>query len=289
VLTKASEKLNLYKPEWWKHIAGKEHRWARSLTSSQCFAVNLFAPLDDDSAVAKAVMQRICPSRCDEVREAVTVKFEHTPKDAPEWLGEQRQATQLDVFVATQKKGDAGGCLLIEVKLGEAHFGSCRGAKHTSKKRKGNPDPARCLDLQTILLDPSRQCWMAEAHSRQYWNVIRSKDSSFSLALPGDVGSCPFRGGLYQLMRNRVLADQLVSHGRFAWADVAVCVHPANHTVRSLEEAVVGRSDICAAFNAIVPRAPILEINPLAVVRAVTEASSEWSEWGDFMCSRYML
>jgi hypothetical protein len=36
VLKKAHEVENLYKKErWWRYIKGKEHRWARSLKSSQ--------------------------------------------------------------------------------------------------------------------------------------------------------------------------------------------------------------------------------------------------------------
>jgi pimeloyl-ACP methyl ester carboxylesterase len=36
--------------------------------------------------------------------------------------------------------------------------------------------------------------------------------------------------------------DQLVSRGKYAWADVGVCVHPDNDTVRNLGEPVVGQS-----------------------------------------------
>ena len=43
VLKPESRKLNLFDPSWWDLIAGKEHRWARALNSSQCFAVNLVA------------------------------------------------------------------------------------------------------------------------------------------------------------------------------------------------------------------------------------------------------
>lgn len=289
VLNETSRKLNLYNPEWWKYIAGREHRWARSLNSSQCFAVNLFAPLAEDPELAKTVMRRIWPSRVAEALESVTIKFEHTPHGAPGWLGEQKQATQVDVFVLARQKSGAEGCLLIEVKLSETRFGSCRGAEPTSKKRESNPHPERCMDLVAILREPARQCWLAEVHSRTYWNLFRERGSSFSFGVPDGGRSCPFRGGLYQLMRNRVLADQLVGHGKVLWADLAVCAHPGNQAVRRLKEAVMGQYDVLAAFRTIVPRAPILEIDPRAVVRAVRESSSEWNDWAEAMELRYML
>jgi hypothetical protein len=50
VLKRDHQKRNLFSAEWWTHIARKEHRWAHALTSSQCFATNLFAPLHNNNA-----------------------------------------------------------------------------------------------------------------------------------------------------------------------------------------------------------------------------------------------
>jgi len=46
---------NVYRDEWWPYLRGREHRWSRALTSSQCFAVNVFAPLKEDPALARGV------------------------------------------------------------------------------------------------------------------------------------------------------------------------------------------------------------------------------------------
>ena len=48
---------NLYRPDWWRLLGNRPHRWARSLQSSQCFAVNLFAPLTEDEGLARRVLR----------------------------------------------------------------------------------------------------------------------------------------------------------------------------------------------------------------------------------------
>ena len=50
VLEKEHRERNLFDPRWWRYIAGHAHVLARSLISSQCFAVNVFAPLAEDGA-----------------------------------------------------------------------------------------------------------------------------------------------------------------------------------------------------------------------------------------------
>jgi len=147
VLKKEHRERNLFDPRWWRYIAGQEHRWASALNSSQCFAVNVFAPLAEDSDLAKAVWARIYPHRPLDPADTVLVEFEHTPQGADEWLGERRQQTQVDVFFTVRRGETTVGHLLVEVKFTETEFGECRGAKPPTAKRAGNPDRSRCLDL----------------------------------------------------------------------------------------------------------------------------------------------
>src|SRR5665213_2948673 len=61
VLRRDAAYKNLFKPEWWSYIDKKEHKWARALNSSQCFAVNLFAPLKDNTGCARKTLQKLLP------------------------------------------------------------------------------------------------------------------------------------------------------------------------------------------------------------------------------------
>lgn len=97
VLKKGYRSRNLRDPSWWRYIEGREHKWARSLLSSQCFALNVFGPLAGTPVLAKQVLAELLPHRSLEKNDEVTVHFEHTPEQAPVWLGETRQPTQVDV------------------------------------------------------------------------------------------------------------------------------------------------------------------------------------------------
>jgi PD-(D/E)XK nuclease superfamily protein len=117
VLKGGSEGKNVKEESWWQYIKGREHKWARSLLSSQCFAVNVFGPLVEKLVLAKRVLEELLPHRTLEKDDEVSVLFEHTPKGAPQWLGETRQPTQGDVFFTIQRFKKPIGYLLVEVKF----------------------------------------------------------------------------------------------------------------------------------------------------------------------------
>jgi len=289
VLKPEHKKHNLYDPDWWHFIEGHEHRWARALNSSQCFAVNLFAPLAIDQDLAKHVWPSISPNRPLQDNDTISVEFEYTPQGAAKWLGERGQPTQVDVVFIIQRDSTVIGQLLIEVKFTESKFGSCRGALPTKGKKAGNPDPSRCLNLQSILAEPANHCWMVEAEGRKYWDIICGQDSSLTLTSLPQTEPCPFRHSLYQLMRNRVLADAIVSNTEAMWADVAVFLHPDNNSVRVLPEAVGGHTDAVAAINQLLPGDPIAVIDPYKLIELISASSTEWNDWGTDMRNKYKL
>jgi hypothetical protein len=102
--------------------------------------------------------------------------------------------------------------------------------------------------------------------------------------------ACPFAGGLYQLMRNRVLAHALVREGGAEWADFALCIHPSNHTVDVLDQAVGGTSGAQAAFRSLLrSENGFLDLPPQALIDAVATASPDLGAWADWVRDRYQL
>jgi hypothetical protein len=290
VLKPESQARNLWDPAWWSRIAGKEHPWARALTSSQCFAVNLFAPLAADPEAARRVLACLRPDRILSAAETVEMALEFTPPQARGWLGESRQATQVDVAFVVRRDDRPVGYLLVEVKLGERRLGACRGAKRPSVRSAANPRPDRCRSLAQILADPGSQCWLAEAEGRTYWRYMRDEAGPFRFDGLAPDAPCPFAGGLYQLMRNRVLAQALVREGGAEWADLALCVHPGNDAVDVLDEAVGGSSSAQAAFTALLgPQEGLLEISPRAVIEATLAVAPGLAPWGEWVRGRYQL
>jgi len=288
VLKQEHKNRNLQDPTWWKHIESHEHLWARALNSSQCFGVNLFGPLAEKPILAKRVLETLLPHRTLEKGDKVTVLFEHTPKDAPVWLGEKNQPTQVDVFFTVKRMEKPIGHLLVEIKFTEHEFGSCRGAIPSTPTKPGNPDSSRCLNLHAVLDNPKQMCWMADAdNGRHYWDFMLPPSASFKFT---SESTCPFRQSLYQLMRNQVLAVALVQKTSAEWAEFGVCLHPGNTEVRQLSDAVSGHKDALEAFNSILPdKKKVIEILASNIIELARGNDPALSEWADWMRSRYDL
>lgn len=289
VLAEEHRKRNLYREEWWGHIEGREHRWARALNSSQCFAVNLFAPLADDVQAANAFLRRMLPAQELAEEDRLEVLFEHSPPGVAERLGERGQPTQIDVFFAVSNERGVRGAIGVEVKLSEREFGVCRGWAAAHDQVPINPARERCLDGRAVREAPGRQCFMAEHEGRAYWDVMLRRDSSFELQVLGPQDRCPFRHGLYQLMRSRISLDVLRSVGSLAFCDFAVCLHPGNVDARRLPEAVLGEPGTLDAFRRLVRPGAVLEWDASVVLEAVVEAGAAPPGWADWMRSKYLL
>jgi len=270
---------------------GKEHVWGRALTSSQCFGVNPFAPLALDRALARLVLRTLLPARRLAAADAVKVALEYTPQDGPGWLGERpQQPTQVDAAFIVWRDERSVGYLLVEVKLRERGFGACRGAARPSAGAHGNPHPDRRRSLAQIMAEPQRHCWLVETERRRYWRYICDESGLFRFDRLDSGAACPFSGGLYQLMRNRVLAHALVREGGADWTDVSLCIHPANDAVDALDEAVGGAFSAQAAFRSLLrSKDGLLNLPPQALIDAVVTASPRLGDWAEWLHDRYQL
>ena len=91
-------------------------------------------------------------------------------------------------------------------------------------------------------------------------------------------------------MRNRVLAYALVREGGAEWADVALCIHPANHAVDVLDETIGGTSSAQAAFRSLLRSTDgLLDLPPRALIDAVLAASPHLGAWATWVCDRYQF
>jgi len=259
------------------------------MISSQAFALNLFGPLADDSTTARRTLNRLLPDRDIRGDDVVRVEFEQTPDGTRQWLGEMgRQPTQIDVLLTVARGGKPQGFVLVEVKLTETGFGGCRVWKPSRKDQPWTHHRARCLDLSAIIEDPVSQCWMAKTEGRRYWDAMALQDSSIQLDQLAAGSPCPFRYGLYQVMRNRLLADAMRRELRAEWADAVVCLHPENPSVRQEPELVAGESDSVQAFRRFSVENSLQDWRADNVLNTVLAAGGP-SAWGDWMKQRYGL
>jgi hypothetical protein len=289
VLAEEQRKRNLYREEWWRHIEGYEHQWARALNSSQCFAVNLFATLAEDAPAANRFLRQMLPDRGITEADHVRVAFEQSPKGVPERLGERGQPTQIDVFFTVFRERRVYGAIGVEVKLSEPEFGACRGWTGVRDGVPLNPARERCLDGPRVFESPDQQCFMAEREGRKYWSSMTLAGASFEPERLAEQSHCPFRHGLYQMMRNRVTLDVLRSITDAEWCDFAICVHPANADVRLLPEPVAGESKAVDAFRALLRPGGVLEWDACEVLDAIVGVEGASEEWADWMRGKYLL
>jgi hypothetical protein len=288
VLSPKHAAANFFDPSWMKFVTGFEHKWLRSLISSQCLAVNLFAPLAEDSDRALAVLKALLPDRNLLAGDQVSVAFEQTPVGAAQWLGERRQPTQVDALFTIRRSGQSIGFVLVEVKFTELDFGGCRGWQGSKLGEPQNPDRNRCLDLLGVLQNPTGQCWMAEREGRRYWEIMGREDSSMRLRQLPAGSPCPFRHGLYQIMRNRALADCMRRELGAQWADVAVCLHPGNKAVRQQPEQFAGTLNSVEQFQAITGPQSLRDWDAGNLLDAIQTAGAS-VQWGEWMRRRYKL
>jgi hypothetical protein len=129
---------------------------------------------------------------------------------------------------------------------------------------------------------------MAEREGRRYWEIMNRDDSSFMLRELPASSACPFRHGLYQIMRNRVLADCLRREKSAEWADVAVCIHPDNEAVLEQPEHVSGAPTVVEDFQTITSAQGLREWNPREVLDAIVAGGAPVG-WIDWMKRRYLL
>ena len=122
---------------------------------------------------------------------------------------------------------------------------------------------------------PESNCYMATRFSRNYWEHLKS-----SLKVSPDE-PCPFRGSLYQLMRNYLTAKLLGS------AQFIVCLQPENDELRILDLPVAGHYDAIEAFQAILGTGAVRVWNARTLLAEMTSLKPELNTWREWMIETY--
>ena len=130
---------------------------------------------------------------------------------------------------------------------------------------------------------------MAEREGRKYWSSMTMPGTSFDPVRLAAQGCCPFRHGLYQMMRNRVTLDVLRSISEAGWCDFVVCMHPANAEVRRLAEPVEGEPRAVDAFRSLLRPGGMLEWDACEVVDAILDVDGGDVAWAEWMRGKYLL
>lgn len=199
---------------------GLLHRWALHHRSSQAFALNLFAPLDDRGRRAAFALVGLSASA------PVTIDYEYS--DPEDRLGEtgpkSRHRTQVDVVMRGTSAEGERVVALIEVKFTEADFGHCSAYENPANNRRDVCCSAGLFGGQPDV------CFQLADHGngrRTYHDLL----SGVPVNQPSgqqDSGGCLVRESLSQPMRSLALAH-LVLEAKEADRVAYVLCAPASH------------------------------------------------------------
>ncbi|MFC1971022.1 hypothetical protein ACFLV0_03705 [Chloroflexota bacterium] len=269
------------------------HSEALNLRSSQVCCLNILFPLKQDLGLAKQVLKSLLPN----VSKVECIDFEYTgPAKVTEWLGEPpggkrgQNRTSIDAAIFW-KNGNGKRCItLLEWKYTERSFGSCGGYESDSNK-----DKDKCRKLDGSSVHPERQCFLTSGTpqtSRYYWEHLA--DAGISTSRFRDIKGCPFRGPLYQLLRQSLLAAYLRQNNTNIDKVEVVVLYFKNNTSlskypRYLAPLLPNREGgIIDVWNSITTNAPPIQHVTIEEVMATADkAITGENTWRRYIKNRY--
>ncbi len=208
---------------------GLDHRWVLHVRSSQAFALNLFAPLDE------AGRRNVLGYLGHQVLRADPPEFEYS--DDSDRLGESsrrnRHQTQVDVVLRGTGPSGERVVALIEVKFTEMDFSGC-----SAYDNPANPARDVCQSPGLFGSQPDR-CFQLANHGygrRRYADYLSGVPVNMPSG-PRSDGGCLVRRGLNQPMRNLALAHFLLDEAEANRVVYALCAPDGHPTIwRRLDE-----------------------------------------------------
>ncbi|HUV73690.1 MAG TPA: hypothetical protein VMW79_05250 [Anaerolineae bacterium] len=184
------------------------HAESLNLRSSQACCLNFLYYLRQNLEQASEVLRGWFSN----LARVISIEFEYTgPEAVTEWLGEPpggkrgMNRTSVDAAIWWADANKKPRLTLVEWKYTEKGFGSCGGYLSS-----GNKDRSRCTSLDVRSIRPHTDCYLMQGDKptiqRHYWDHM--KDAGVKYVVFEKTG-CPFRGPLYQLLRQQLLAHWL--------------------------------------------------------------------------------
>ena len=194
------------------------------LNSSQVLCFNLFYPHVGNLHVFEPYFrEKACVDGFQEFGKLA--KFEFTNGS----LLHEETPTNVDLAIEWKDNRSEKNLFLFEFKYTENGFGTCSSGKN-----------AKCPNLEAILNNPL-QCYLTRK-GVEYWKYIEMNDPiKIEKLLGGD--ECPFKGGLYQLMRNQLLANRIEETSDFGKVIFGVIYPKQNRPLdKQLNEIRIGNN-----------------------------------------------
>jgi hypothetical protein len=259
------------------------HPEVGAVHSSMAFAFNLFAPFRLASASSLAAILGEATSRSLDV-ESVQFEFHGQGDVLGEWSqahrpGPDDKFTAADVGVVV-RDGARRGVILMEVKLGEIGFTTCKG-----RTSLGNRDREVCKSASALLAAPGR-CYLTRTvhavRDRRYWDIFERQMGTVAAMFPNVIpqGECPFAYDNQQPMRNHAMALGLVQDGEVEFAHFGLVHHDKNPDVPPLWASY---RELCRDDRT------LFTLKASEVLAADGSGTDWWGAWRQYMLERYDL
>ncbi|MFA5820468.1 MAG: hypothetical protein WC854_14475, partial [Bacteroidales bacterium] len=209
----------------------QHHTGTHNLLSSWVACANLYFPVRLNAHLRILMLEFLQQKISNQITEITDVELEFAfphgdPLHPSNLLGEEDGSrgsgqTSPDVaFLVTTRQAD--GLVLTECKYTEHSFYRCSARRTEDKeKRKGNPDPAKCLKPAN-LCDYKTICHQT-VWKRKYWNNLSLSNNGKTI-----LKRCPATSAGYQLFRQQALAEGIIKSGRYSLIVSAVAFDDRN-------------------------------------------------------------
>ena len=214
----------------------QRHSGSHNLKSSWMLSANLYFPFRCDSG--RALLAEFLRDQVDpriQTVDAVELEYEeprHSELHPSKLLCEDngtRGAGQTSPDIGFHVN-DYSGLVLTEVKFTEHSFYGCSARRRQDgsdpEKRPGNPDPARCESLTTILADVKTQCHQVR-WGRRYWEHLQPV-----MADNIPARGCPAARTGYQLFRQQALAEGIAASGKYDFVLSCAAIDERNEVLK---------------------------------------------------------
>jgi len=207
-------------PAYLEKAQVQKHKGVHNLKSSWILCANFYFPFrNDKQMLAEFLKKQVSPDI--ETLDHIELEYAESGELRPSsLLGEPegiRGANQTSPDVAFIVNGGEG-LILTENKYTEHSFYPCSGRK----PQYGNPDTKRCMDIEAVLKNPRKICymmnWQSEDRSnRKYWDFVNISKCGRDI-----LERCPAATSGYQLFRQQALAEGIAKSGKYKF--VVSCV-----------------------------------------------------------------
>jgi hypothetical protein len=273
--------------------AGKiqPHAGVHNLKSSWVLCANLYFPFGATES-GRALLSEFLRNHIDAsivTVDELELEYEHATLKPSALLGESgggRGAGQTSPDLAFVVNGGRG-LVLVENKLVEHSFYRCS-ARHATTKgaRQGNPDPARCDNVEALLDDPIHQCHQA-AWGRRYWEILGPVANRSAMA---QLKRCPAASAGYQLFRQQSLAEGIAQSGDYDFVVSAVAWDERNQALRQSLRST-GLADFATWGSLFSGKSTFATFTHQQWVRFVSSSAEAvaWEDWLKYVAARYGL